>query len=192
MSAIERRAALPDPGELIDQEEELRLGFILEAAYRRALADVHAIVAAALDLDPATFRVDDAATRALLDEAATRVVGISETTRQGIADVLRRGQEAGLPTPDIADQIERLFTQTWSGRAETIARTEIAEAQRLSAIDRYTASGLVDRVLIIDGEDDEPCKSRNGTTVPLAAAPGLAHPRCTLVLAPLLREDVAP
>lgn len=192
MSAIERRAALPDPGDLVDHEEEIRLGFLLDSLYRQMLAEVHAVVAAALDLDPATFRVDDADTRALLDQAATRVVGISETTRHGIADILKRGQAAGTPTPDIADQIERLFTQTWAGRAETIARTEIAEAQRLSSLDRYEKSGVVDRVFIIDGEDDSPCKERNGTTVPLSEAPTLGHPRCTMVLVPVLIGQDAP
>lgn len=189
MSALARKAALPLPDDLINHDEELRLGFILDALYRRVLADTHLLVAAALDLDPATFRLPDSATTELLNEAAARVVLISATTRQAIAAKLQEGQDAGLSTREIAQSIEHLFTVTWAGRAEMVARTEIAHAQVKSAVDRYRASGLVDRVHIIDGEDDEPCRSRNGTTVPLDEAPGLAHPRCTLLLIPVLKDE---
>jgi hypothetical protein len=176
--------------ELLPEDEDTALQLVIEQAYRRVLLEMHHLVADALPIDPSRFRLDDAATRAILEHAATRVVGIGETTRQAIAAKLQEGQAAGLSTFEIAQSIENLFTITWANRAETVSRTEIAEAQRVSAIDRYTASGLVDRVTIRDGEDDEPCASRNGTTVPIGRAPELAHPNCTLVLIPVLREGV--
>lgn len=172
-------------------DEERRLLFITSALYRRILADMHLLVTEAFDLDPATFRLPDSATTALLGEAADRVVGISSVTREAIAAKLQEGQDAGLTSKEIEDSIAHLFDITWAGRAETITRTEIGEAQRLSAIDRYKASGLVDRVRIRDGEDDEPCRSRNGTVVPLDDAPQLAHPRCTLTISPVLIGDPA-
>jgi hypothetical protein len=180
--------ALPKADDLFPEEEDAALQAVIERAYRRILIEMHHLVADALPIDPARFRLDDAATRAILEHAATRVVGISETTRQAIAEQLVAGQAAGLSTTEIMANIEHLFSVTWARRAETVARTEIAEAQRVSAIDRYTASGLVDRVTIRDGEDDEPCAGRNGTTVPIGRAPELAHPNCTLILIPVLRE----
>lgn len=177
--------------DLIPPEEEAALLRVLDPAYRRALLEMHALVRDALEVSPLDWRLDDAATTALLEEAATRVIMITEATRRQIAAVLQAGQADGLTTTEIADSIDQLLTVTWRSRPETIARTEIAEAQRLSAIDRYRASGLVDRVKIRDGEDDEPCAGRNGTTVPLGDAPTLAHPNCTLVLIPVLREGVA-
>ena len=77
----------------------------------------------------------------LLVEAARQVVRIDETTRQAIAEQLRVGQALGLSTWEIANGnaeigyhgIEGLYTETWKGRAETIARTELQHAQNEAA-----------------------------------------------------------
>lgn len=180
--------------DLVPEEEERRLQIILDAAYRRVLIEMHFLVQDSLPVDPLTFRLADEATEALLQHAATRVVGITETTRQAVAAKLVAGQAAGLTTQEIADSIDHLFSVTWKNRAEMIASTEIGEAQRLAAIDRYTATGLVDRVKISDAtrgtDHTATCLARAGTTVPLDEAPQLDHPRCSLVLIPLLREGV--
>jgi len=192
MSAlVERKDLTAD--DLYTPEDEARLRVILDHAYVTMLRTMHLLT---LDyyadrLDPRAFRLDDPATRAMLAQAGQRVTMISETTRQSLAALLAEGQARGDTTAMIADSIAHLFEVTWANRAEVVARTEIGEAQRLSAIDRYTATGLVDRVFIIDGEDDSPCQERNGTTVPLDKAPQLAHPQCTLTLVPVLREGVA-
>ena len=194
MTALATKA-LPTADDLVPPEEEARLQFIIEAAYRRVLLEMHHLTRDALQLDPAAFRLDDASTTALLEQAATRVVGITETTRQAIAEVLHQGQAEGLSTQEIADSLSHLLTVTWKNRPETISATEIAEAQRLSAIDRYTATGLVDRVKITDAhrgtQHTETCLARNGTTVPLDDAPQLDHPLCSLVLIPVLRGEAA-
>lgn len=180
-----------DVDELIGDDEERRLHLILEALYRRALQDVHVTVMDSLDLDPLTFRLPDEAARAWAERhAAKRVTMISETTRAALREVIADGIAEGQSTYAIMRAIEQLYLTTWPNRPEVIARTEIGEAQRLAAIDRYAATGLVDRVRIRDGDDDEPCASRNGTTVPLGDAPTLAHPQCTLILVPILREGV--
>lgn len=179
----------PLAADLLPPEEDARLRLVLNAAYERMLIEMHHLVADALELDPASFRLDDAATRAILDHAATRVVGISETTRNAIRDVLIAGQRDGLSTFEIAEKLDHLFSVTWASRSETIARTELGEAQRVSALDRYRASGLVDYVRIRDGDDDEPCKSRDGTLASLDNPPQLAHPNCTLVLIPVVKVD---
>lgn len=175
--------------DLLPEEESTRLKFILESTYQRVLLEMHHLVADAFELDPASFRLTDEATNAILAEAGTRVVGITETTRSALAEILQAGQEAGLSTFEIAQSIDHLFTVTWASRSETIARTEIGEAQRLSAIDRYKATGLVDFVRIRDGDEDEPCASRNGTLASLDNPPQLAHPNCTLVLIPVVKVD---
>lgn len=181
--------APPDAAELMPEDEDARLRFILDATYRRVLLEMHNLVADALELDPASFRLDDASTTAILQHAAQRVTGINATTRAALQDLLAAANRDGLSTAEIIEQIDHLYMVTWKSRSETIARTEIGEAQRVSAIDRYTASGLVDRLKIRDGDEDEPCASRNGTTVPLDSNPQLAHPNCTLILIPVLRGD---
>lgn len=180
--------------DLIPPEEETRLQSILDALYRRVLLELHFLVRDSVPVNPATFRLDDAATNAILEHAAQRVVMITETTRQAIAQKLQDGQRDGLTTQEIADSIEHLFSITWANRAEMVASTEIGEAQRVSAINRYKATGLVDSVKISDasrGSDHtETCLARAGTTVPLDDAPQLDHPRCSLVLIPIVREGV--
>jgi hypothetical protein len=192
LAVLETKALRAD--DLFGDEEEARLQFILEAVYRRVLIELHFLVRDSLPVDPATFRLADEATEAILQHAATRVVMISESTRQAIAAKLQAGQAAGLTTQEIADSIAGLFDVTWKNRPFTIASTEIAEAQREAAINRYTASGLVDRVKISDatrGKDHTAtCLARAGTTVPLEDAPQLDHPNCSLVLIPVLREGV--
>jgi hypothetical protein len=192
MSALLAHKALR-ADDLYTDDDEARLKAILDHAYADMLRTMHLIVADHFAdlLDPMSFRLDDTATRAILAHSGQRVTGISETTRQALAELLAEGQARGDTTMEIANSIEHLFSVTWQSRMEMIARTEIGEAQRVSAIDRYTATGLVDRVTLRDGEDDEPCASRNGTTVPIGQAPQLAHPNCTLVLIPVLRDGVA-
>lgn len=182
---------MPDPSDLINEDEERRLAMILEALYAKVLRDMHVIVTDSLDLDPMSFRLPDAEARDwAARHAAARVTMISETTRAALRDVIANGIEEGKSTYEIMQDIESLYLNTWPNRPEVIARTEVGQAQREAAINRYAATGLVDRVTIRDGDDDEPCASRNGTTVPLGAAPQLAHPQCTLILIPVLREGV--
>ena len=188
----ERKAIRAD--DLVPEEEEVRLAFLMEAVYRRVLLELHFLVQDNLPVNPVDFRLRDEDTEALLEQAARRVVMITDTTRQAIARKLADGVRDGLSTQEIADSIAGLFDITWKNRPFTIASTEIAEAQRLAAINRYQASGVVDRVKISDatrGKDHtETCLARAGTTVPLDEAPPLDHPNCSLVLIPVLREGV--
>lgn len=185
-----------------EAEREL-LARILGAYYSAVLAAVHEVVRASfIDVpafDPEQFLLEDSATVRLLSQAGARIVRIDETTRQAIAAQLQTGAQRGYNTWQIAHGvpsedyrgINGLFRETWAGRAEMVARTELQNAQRLSAIDRYNATGLVDEVELIDGDEwDAECANRNGKVVPLAQAPGLAHPNCTLVLVPVLRRGV--
>jgi hypothetical protein len=177
--------------------EQARLRVLLEDAYAGVLRAVNAVVAQAFS-GMVTLRLDDPAVRRILQEAASRVVGIDETTRAAIRVMLAQGHEAGYSAWQIAHGvpednfpgIDGLFKDSWASRGETIARTELQHAQVRSAVDRYHATGLVDKVELVDGEDDEPCKSRNGKIVPLEQVPGLGHPRCTLAIIPIIREDI--
>jgi hypothetical protein len=178
------------------------LTVLFTARYAAMLRAVHEVVKSAFP-EVEDFRLDDPATRRILHEAAARVVRIDETTRQAIAQVLQQGQERGYSTQQIAAGvpadgyagIDGLFTRTWGGRAETIARTELQQAQLSSAYDRYHATGLVDEVELRDGgllDSDGFCAARNGTRAPLTHRVELAHPRCTLVIVPVVAERLAP
>jgi len=181
-------------------EEQARLFAILEQRYLQMLAAVQAaLIRLFPGLSDELFRVRDQDVNALLREAAQRVVRIDETTRQNIAEQLRVGQALGFSNSEIANGrpdvgyggIDGLYAETWKGRAEMIARTELQHAQNESALNRYARSGIVDHVRIIDGDEwDLGCANRNGTTVPITDHPQLLHPNCTMVLVPVVREGV--
>ena len=193
-----------DAGDVYDADAERELlQRILGAYYSAVLAAIHEVVEATFvnvpAFDPEQFTLEDSATVRLLAQAGARIVRIDETTRQAIAQQLQVGAQRGYNTWQIAHGvpsedyrgINGLFRETWAGRAETVARTELQHAQRLAAIDRYNATGLVDEVEIVDGDDwDVVCADRNGKIVPLAQAPHLAHPNCTLMLLPVIRQGV--
>lgn len=191
---------MPDITDVYDSDEEqLRLAALMEERYRRMLEAVNESVRQVFGLSANRMRLTDTAVNRILINAATRVVGIDETTRQAIAEQLRLGQELGLSTWEIANGVPKigyrgidgLYKETWKGRAETIARTELQHAQNIASYDRYQATGLVDQLEIVDGDDDAVCANRNGTTVPLSERPQLAHPNCTLAVIPVLREGAA-
>ena len=191
---------MPDVGDVYDTpEEQRRLAEILEQRYLAMLAAVHAALIRLFGLDANRFVISDNAVNLLLVDAAQRVVRIDETTRQAIAEQLRVGQALGLSTYEIAHGnakigyhgIEGLYQETWKGRADTIARTELQHAQNEASMNRYAATGMVDHVKIIDGDEwDLPCAQRNGRVVPISERPQLNHPNCTMVLVPVLREGM--
>jgi hypothetical protein len=191
---------MPDIEDIYDADaEQAQLFVLLSARYRTLLKTIHEAVREEYDLDPDTFRLDDPSVRRVLEDCAERVVRIDETTREAIRETLQEGQRRGYSLYQMANGvpkddyrgIEGLFEETWKGRPETVARTEITHAQRTAALDRYAATGLVDRVRIIDGDYDSVCASRNGTVVPLADRPDLAHPNCRMVVSPILRGERA-
>lgn len=176
-----------------DDEQE-RLARVLDPRYARMLVAVHELVASAFP-ELQDFRLDDEATRLLLNAAAERVVLIDQATRQAIRDQLREGQRRGYSAFQIANGvpsedyrgIEGLFATTWQGRAQTVAFNELAEAQHTSAMNRYAATGLVEKVELVENADtDEPCASRNGTVVPLSSNPQRLHVNCRLSTIPVV------
>lgn len=177
------------------RDEQDRLRRILgphALAMGRAVDAVLRSVGLNLDLP----RLDDVATRLILADAGQRVVRIDETTRQAVAETFQEGQALGLSDWELArgsrkvgfGGIDGLFKETWRGRAQTVARTEMTESQLTSARERYLASGVVDQVRIVDGEQDDACASRNGRVVPVTQRVGTAHPNCTVAVVPVLRE----
>jgi len=180
------------------REEAERLARIFEQRYMAILRFTNAAVRRAFGLQ--RFRLHDTETNRYLVDAARRVVGITETTRLEIVEQLRVGQAMGFSNWQIAHGvpeadypgIDGIYFNKWRGRADMIARTELQHAQNEASLNRYQATGMVDRVQIVDGDDwDVPCATRNGTIVPISAHPTLNHPHCTLGLVPVLTEGVA-
>ena len=172
--------------------QRLLSGHVLEAD--------EAVWAAVKEALGSTVAYDEAGpvARRLLDNSAKRVVQINETTRKAIQQTLSLAEERGYNLFQIANGvpaddfrgIRGIVKEVYKGRSDAIARTELGFATNDAALDRYLENG-VREVEIIDGDQDEVCAGRNGTTVEIMAErPELAHPNCTLVVVPVLPETV--
>jgi len=181
-----------------DAERE-RLVELFARRYVGMLRAVHQLLGAALNLNPDGWRLDDSAVRRVILEAQARAVKVDQTTQTAISAMLAEGQMRGLSTWEMANGtsdgtypgIEGLFKRTWASRGQTVARTELAQAQRTVAVDRYLASGIIHEVEARDGgtaDQDDLCEARNGRRYPMNNPPELAHPNCTLVLIPIVDE----
>jgi hypothetical protein len=118
-----------------------------------------------------------------------RIVGINETTRDAVAQLIAQGFDDGLSPAEVADLIEGA-TSFDEARAELIARTESALAYNEAALGSYGEFG-VEQVEAIDGDEDEVCAERNGQVFSIDEAMSIEdHPNGTLDWAPVI-EPVA-
>ena len=181
------RAGADTAGDLITEAEARLLGETLTPLQQRMLRDVTRLVIAELGVD---FQLDDAETRAFLESAATRVVGITDTTRDAVRAALVEGQAAGEGIELLARRLASLPAFNRS-RAETVARGELGYAQNESALAAYRSSGVVVGVRIHDGlDDDAACRAMDGRTFTLEQAPAaLEHPRCVRAFAPITDSE---
>lgn len=127
----------------------------------------------------------DAVTSSVTSSVGSRVVGITQTTQDAIAEAIAAGYEDGLSPAEIADLIESLpaFDEA---RAELVARTETMLAYNEAALRSYGEFG-VRMVQAIDGDTDAECAARNGNVYTLDDAQGITdHPNGTLDWAPVL------
>jgi len=153
------------------------------------------------------FDLTDPAVTKALALAGPHVKSINETTLKALQAALQYASERGWsidhmvegdattdpPRPGLRDLIE----QTYRGRVESIARTELGYAQQTAATARYAAAG-VDRVLVMDNgfnDSAEQCvvlgNGGKGTVMSLAWASShvLGHPRCVRAFAAFFPDD---
>lgn len=190
--------ALPDEGDLLNDRDAEQLAGILRRYY------VEVLVASwegwNLELgEEIRFDENDPLVTELLGDAGKRIRDITDTTRGALRDLLRYGNEAGWSIEDLVagdeerDGIRKLVSETYRGRAQTIARTELGNAQNRATVGRYARAGVPSVKIYDNGfENSHPtCKWIDGQIRPLAWTesdhPGegpkgvrnpLQHPRC--------------
>lgn len=177
--------------------EKLLKGFyvtILEASWETW--NVSLSVQAAFDLkDPVVTQI--------LGTAGARARAINETTLKALRDALQYASDEGWGIDQIVRGdaengirgLREIVDETYSGRAENIARTELGDAQNAATVGRYADAG-VEKVLILDNgddDDDSACKIANGQVWTLAYFDShrLEHPRCTRAAAAYFGERAA-
>lgn len=139
--------------------------------------------------------IDSGDVRAAVDVLAERCVGIAETTRSEIAEVITKGAIDQLTDAQISAQLADLGFSRSKARAPQIVRTELATASVTAATDAYAASGVVKSLqwITASGEVCDICKDLDGTEANLGSsfAGGLmppAHPACACDVLPVLAE----
>jgi SPP1 gp7 family putative phage head morphogenesis protein len=166
--------------------EDARLRRVIE---RHNLAVAQLVVEEVPRLVP---RKADAFEETVLDfvrkRTGERIIGINETTRDAIADLIAEGFEQGLGPAEVAASIEEA-TAFNEARAELVARTESMFAYNEAALSSYREFG-VSEVTALDGDKDDECAARNGQTFSVDEAFGIAdHPNGTLDWAPVVKAD---
>lgn len=112
-----------------------------------------------------------------------RITGIAETTRNDIKGILETALTSEDKIPGI-DAIAKLIRESGAtnsvSRSRTIARTETTAALNQGTLSSYAELGI-EKVEILDSDDDPECSERNGTTVTLEEAMAIEpHPNCVM------------
>lgn len=124
----------------------------------------------------------------------TGLLDIKDATREAMFRAIEEGRELGLNPRNTAKLFEHhvpagRFTEAGSSyRAKLIARTEVLNGQRRSAIDLYRTSPVVRNVVAFDGDSDAACAARNGRVFSFDEAEIEAdeeHPNGTLAFGPV-------
>lgn len=172
------------------------------------------LTAASFDLTAKTIDYEPTygLTEQVLKALANRPDGIQSVTgrvKTEVLDQVREGVQHGLTFRQIATGgkfksateanetvelkgVAGVYDEYTTWQAERIARSEAGVTFNRSSAALMKEAGL-DEVDIIDGEDDEPCKSWNGTRRTLAEyeADPLAHPNCTRIGLPVIEGTSA-
>jgi HK97 family phage portal protein len=126
-----------------------------------------------------------------------RITGINEATRDALESRITAMLGEGTTIPDLANAVQELVTETYQGRATTIARTESMLAYGTASTDAYAASGVVQYAELHDnpghttdpGSDGLTCSERNNLVVPLTQVSRhlqAEHPNGTLAVSPIV------
>lgn len=181
---------MSDPTTVLDDGAELRA--LLRRVYPLLLERAYADAGAALGVDLA-FDVSNPRVQDTLEQLATRVTGVVETTKEQIRALVAQAAAEGWAPDELAAAIREAGVTDSATRSRLIAVTETATAYSQGSLLAYADSGVVDRKQWLLGP--EPC----AVCAPLGdqvvgldalfagafAAPP-AHPRCTCAVAPVL------
>lgn len=191
---------LPPAGDLLSPADEAELEKVLKRWFLAIAEGSWEMINLSMGVT-AAFDLSDPAITKMLAKAAGKVKDITEVTRSALQDALKYGNEHGWSIGQLVkgDEnqpgIQSIVEETYKNRSETIARTELGNAQNDVTSERYKANG-VKLVGILDNgldDDDDECKIANGQvwTLDYFEANPLEHPNCTRCSYPIF-EDVVP
>lgn len=186
------------PGDLLTPDDEAALEALMQRYAGAIVEEQSALIGELIGVDPLADGMPGM--QLIRAEVARRVVNVNAGTRRAIQDVLLEGLRNGYSARQIANGVpddefrglRAVVSETYRGRHETIARTEVAHVANRTSEDRYRAGG-VEEVDISDGPDcgwtfhDDPDKADGSrrTLAELHEYP-LSHPNCRRVPLPVV------
>ncbi|CAK0773935.1 Phage portal protein [Gammaproteobacteria bacterium] len=191
---------LPNADDLLTAKDEAELEKVIKRWFVAIAEASWETINLSLGITAAFDMTDPAVTYAL-SKAGGDVKDITATTRAALQDALKYGNEQGWSIQQLVkgDEtqpgIQSIVEETYKGRSETIARTELGDAQNDVTSQRYKANG-VSLVSILDNgdsDDDDECKIADGQvwTIDYFESNRLEHPNCTRCSYPIF-DDVTP
>lgn len=145
-----------DEGDVDWQDAEAALTKIIRKLYVKLGDAAAAAIGKELGVE-LTFDIDGPATAPIRDAIATKVTGITDRTRQLIVDYVTTATDRGYSMDQLVNGVEDDgflgLGAIFADRAQAIALTETATAYNLASVATYRDSGLVDQVLIFDGDE---------------------------------------
>lgn len=135
----------------------------------------------------ASFTLDNPYVQDELKNLAKLIRRVAETTKDEIRALVGRQADEGWSVDQLAAAILERGEIASKTRAATIARTESGTGYNLGSVTAYRVAGLT-HVDVLDGDEDEPCKSANGArwTLDEAQANPLGHPNCIRAFLPVV------
>jgi len=122
--------------------------------------------------------------------AGELVTGINKTTQNSLRIALKEGLEQGEDSKKIARRIRGFFDETYRGRAQRIARTEIIAASNEGALAGYEENGIqkAEFYTALDERTCEECSALHGDIYPIDEAHGIipVHPGCRCTYIPIV------
>ena len=105
---------------------------------------------------PLTFDLKDKRVLGQIEQHVELLIkGLDQTTHNLVAEKIQQGIESGLNTKEVADSIREWIPETYTGRAETVARTETSRMVNTAQFEAASQNGAMGNVWVTQGADDE-------------------------------------
>lgn len=167
------------------EEKAAGIADLMRPFYRDLMKDAFDD-AAELGVD-VSFSISNPFVQTVLKQLAKNIKGVDQTTKDDVQLLVGRAADEGWPIERLQKEIRDKGAVASRTRATLIARTESGTAYNLGSVAAYKAGGVT-HVDVLDGDDDEPCASANGSrwTLEEAEANPLGHPNCVRSFIPVV------
>jgi SPP1 gp7 family putative phage head morphogenesis protein len=115
-----------------------------------------------------TFDMTSEDFQAMLGDRTNYLIdSLDSTSTDDLVNLIAQGKSEGMTNAEIADEIQSMFDDMSSARADTIANTEVANAMQTAELSTYADQGITEKIWVTS-EDDlvcSDCADLDGETI---------------------------